>query len=72
MELEAKAFGVDAPNNLEVKKAFEDFLAGFDAFKQDNDARLKGQWRQVSRPAGKSLRTFTASARQKSKQPRAV
>jgi HK97 family phage major capsid protein len=42
MELEAKAFGVDAPNNLEVKKAFEDFLAGFEAFKQNNDDRLKG------------------------------
>ena len=42
MELEAKAFGVDAPNNLEVKKAFEDFLAGFEAFKQGNDERLKG------------------------------
>jgi HK97 family phage major capsid protein len=40
MELESKAFGHD--NGLEVKKAFEDFLAGFEAFKQGNDERLKG------------------------------
>ncbi len=40
MELESKAFGHD--NGLEVKKAFEDFLAGFEAFKQSNDERLKG------------------------------
>ncbi|MBV9548274.1 MAG: phage major capsid protein [Alphaproteobacteria bacterium] len=40
MELESKAFGHD--NSLEVKRAFEDFLAGFEAFKQSNDERLKG------------------------------
>lgn len=38
MELETKA--VDS--GLEVKQAFEDFLAGFEAFKQGNDERLKG------------------------------
>jgi HK97 family phage major capsid protein len=42
MELEAKAFGVDAPDTLEMKKAFEDFLGNFEAFKQGNDERLKG------------------------------
>jgi hypothetical protein len=43
MELESKAFGMDAPGGgLEVKKAFEDFLAGFEAFKQSNDERLNG------------------------------
>jgi HK97 family phage major capsid protein len=40
MELETKTFGNE--NGLEVKKAFEDFLAGFEAFKQGNDERLKG------------------------------
>jgi HK97 family phage major capsid protein len=42
MELETKAFGGEGPGTLEVKKAFEDFLAGFEAFKQSNDERLKG------------------------------
>jgi len=43
MELESKAFGVpDLPQNMEVKKAFEDFLGSFEAFKQSNDERLKG------------------------------
>jgi len=39
MELESKAFGME-PQGLEVKKAFEDFLAGFEAFKESNDERL--------------------------------
>ena len=42
MELETKAFGSEGHDTLEVKKAFEDFLAGFEAFKQSNDERLKG------------------------------
>src|SRR3569833_546606 len=42
MELETKAFGTEGHNNLEVKKAFEDFLSSFEAFKQGNDERLKG------------------------------
>jgi HK97 family phage major capsid protein len=45
MELESKAFGMEPqglPQNLEVKKAFEDFLSNFEAFKQNNDERLKG------------------------------
>jgi HK97 family phage major capsid protein len=41
MELESKALGI-APQTLEVKQAFEEFLGNFEAFKQDNDARLKG------------------------------
>jgi hypothetical protein len=40
MELETKAFGGE--DNREVKTAFEDFLAGFETFKENNDARLKG------------------------------
>jgi HK97 family phage major capsid protein len=40
MELESKAFGNEG--GLEVKKAFEDFLSNFEAFKQGNDERLKG------------------------------
>ncbi len=41
MELETKA--VDhSQNSFEIKAAFEDFLAGFEAFKDANDARLKG------------------------------
>ncbi len=40
MELESKAFG--AGPDLEVKKAFEEFLGNFEAFKQSNDERLKG------------------------------
>lgn len=40
MELETKA--VDGGQTLEIKAAFEDFLAGFAAFKDANDARLKG------------------------------
>jgi HK97 family phage major capsid protein len=35
MELESKAMG------SEIKQAFDDFLRGFEAFKQDNDERLK-------------------------------
>jgi HK97 family phage major capsid protein len=35
MELESKAMGV------EIKQAFDDFLRGFEAFKQENDERLK-------------------------------
>jgi HK97 family phage major capsid protein len=43
MELESKAFGMpDLPQKMEVKKAFEDFLGSFEAFKQSNDERLKG------------------------------
>ena len=38
MELETKAI----EHGHEVKQAFEDFLAGFEAFKQGNDERLKG------------------------------
>lgn len=41
MELESKAFGIE-PQGQEVKKAFEDFLGNFEAFKQNNDERLKG------------------------------
>lgn len=41
MELETKA--VDHGHTpLEIKAAFEEFLAGFEAFKQANDARLQG------------------------------
>ena len=41
MELETKA--VDgSQHTFEIKAAFEDFLAGFEAFKDANDARLKG------------------------------
>jgi HK97 family phage major capsid protein len=45
MELESKAFGIEPqglPQSLEVKKAFEDFLSNFEAFKQSNDERLAG------------------------------
>jgi HK97 family phage major capsid protein len=42
MELESKAMG------SEIKQAFDDFLRGFEAFKQDNDERLK----QVERRSG--------------------
>ncbi len=42
MELESKAMG------LEIKQAFDDFLRGFEAFKQDNDERLK----QIERRSG--------------------
>jgi len=43
MELESKAFGApDLPQNMEMKKAFEDFLGSFEAFRQSNDERLKG------------------------------
>jgi len=38
MELESKALNA----NAEVKQAFEDFLRGFEAFKQSNDERLAG------------------------------
>ncbi len=40
MELETKA--VEHGQNYEVKQAFEDFMAGFAAFKQANDERLAG------------------------------
>jgi HK97 family phage major capsid protein len=40
MELESKAFKDEG--GLEVKKAFEEFLGSFEAFKQSNDERLKG------------------------------
>lgn len=40
MELETKA--VEHSQNYEVKQAFEDFMAGFAAFKQANDERLAG------------------------------
>ncbi len=40
MELETKA--VEHGQNYEVKQAFEDFLAGFAAFKEANDERLAG------------------------------
>jgi HK97 family phage major capsid protein len=39
MDMETKAFGGES---MEVKKAFEDFLAGFEAFRQSNDERLAG------------------------------
>lgn len=39
MELETKAV---EHGHVEIKAAFEDFLAGFEAFKQANDDRLKG------------------------------
>src|SRR4051812_24760258 len=38
MELETKA----VEHTVEIKQAFEDFLGGFEAFKQANDERLKG------------------------------
>jgi hypothetical protein len=41
MELEAKAFGME-PQGLEVKRAFEEFLGDFEAFKRSNDERLQG------------------------------
>lgn len=41
MELETKAVE-HGHNSLEIKQAFEEFLAGFEAFKDANDARLKG------------------------------
>jgi HK97 family phage major capsid protein len=40
MELETKA--VEHGQNYEVKQAFEDFMAGFAAFRQANDERLAG------------------------------
>jgi len=43
MELETKAVEHGHNHNsLEIKQAFEEFLAGFEAFKDANDARLKG------------------------------
>jgi HK97 family phage major capsid protein len=39
MELESKA--VESHNDFEVKQAFDEFMRGFDAFKQSNDQRLK-------------------------------
>jgi HK97 family phage major capsid protein len=39
MDMETKAFGGES---MEVKNAFEDFLAGFEAFRQSNDERLAG------------------------------
>jgi HK97 family phage major capsid protein len=43
MELESKAAGLEtAHTDLEVKQAFDEFLSGFEHFKQANDERLKG------------------------------
>jgi HK97 family phage major capsid protein len=42
MELETKATQNEYGQGHEVKQAFEDFLAGFEAFRQSNDERLKG------------------------------
>jgi HK97 family phage major capsid protein len=39
MELESKA--VEIHGDFEVKQAFDEFMRGFDAFKQSNDQRLK-------------------------------
>jgi HK97 family phage major capsid protein len=39
MELESKA--VESHGEFEVKQAFDEFMRGFDAFKQSNDRRLK-------------------------------
>jgi HK97 family phage major capsid protein len=39
MELESKA--VESHGDFEVKQAFDEFMRGFDAFKQSNDQRLK-------------------------------
>ena len=38
MELESKA--VDGHGTFEVKQAFDEFMRGFEAFKQSNDQRL--------------------------------
>src|SRR5690606_19109364 len=40
MELETKA--VEHGQTFEIKQAFDEFLSGFEAFRQANDERLKG------------------------------
>ncbi len=43
MELESKALDAKSgAHGIEVKQAFDEFMRGFEAFKQDNDERLKG------------------------------
>jgi HK97 family phage major capsid protein len=67
MELETKA--VDhSQNSFEIKAAFEDFLAGFEAYKDANDARLKGlEKRGDVLDAEKVARIDTALTEQKQK-----